>query len=297
MREGTEGMAGTSGASVGGTNLADLRHQCAASGLHEHDGCSCSDGELAARADVAGLEPTDPSLARMRAVRPGENNGKGALAEASVDAGRALRLKRALLALEAAAKSAVHENENPNRVVFQDGFVIEGRLADEWLGFMRLIQKTCRAALDGETVPPLAVRMDMEPVKARWKEVYRALTEAFGARDSETAADAVRRMQSFDDFIEAGMAVAADEEDARGWKPMDAAPTDGRAVDLWVVPHDAFENGNAHRITDAVFEYGSWQRSLGGRLVPVEHCGVPVAWMDVPEKPSMRGKQIGGNER
>lgn len=61
---------------------------------------------------------------------------------------RVARLEAALRALDAATVSAIHENEKPNRVLFKDGFVLEGRGADEWLRFMRLIQTACRATLD-----------------------------------------------------------------------------------------------------------------------------------------------------
>lgn len=37
------------------------------------------------------------------------------------------------------ARNNIKENDEPNRVKFKDGFVIEGRAADEWMKFMRLI--------------------------------------------------------------------------------------------------------------------------------------------------------------
>jgi len=210
------------------------------------------------------------------------------------DAARAARYGQALLALESASKSAVRENGNPNRVVFQDGFVIEGRLADEWLRFMRLIQRACRAALDGEEPVHLAARVDMDEVGARWKEAYAAFAGAFDTplarrrQDDEFASDARRRMKSFDAFVEAGMSAPAGQCPA-GWQPMDTAPRNGRKVDLWVVPHDAFANVNAGRIADASFVGGEWRRSVGGGQAPVDDCGTPVAWMAVPDGPATDG--------
>jgi hypothetical protein len=59
---------------------------------------------------------------------------------------RADRYGKALAALDRAAKSAIRENDMPNRVIFKDGFVVEGRAADEWLKFLRLIIDVCEQA-------------------------------------------------------------------------------------------------------------------------------------------------------
>lgn len=75
--------------------------------------------------------------------------GAGDYLETALTASRAEceGLRAALKALDAATVSAIHENDKPNRVFFKDGFVLEGRAADEWLRFMHLIQTTVRAAL------------------------------------------------------------------------------------------------------------------------------------------------------
>lgn len=141
---------------------AALRHECAASGLHEHDGCTCSDGELIGRA-FGGMEETDPSLSGLK-VAP---RGQASAASLYLDRffARVARMEEALKALDAATVSAIHENGEPNRVLFKDGFVAEGRIADEWLRFMRLIQSTCRAALRGDDV--LELRADGQDDGAR----------------------------------------------------------------------------------------------------------------------------------
>lgn len=64
------------------------------------------------------------------------------------------RLSEALRVLEGATVSAIHENNYPNRVIFKDGFVLEGRGADGWLNFMRLIQQVTRAAQSDSGVQP-----------------------------------------------------------------------------------------------------------------------------------------------
>jgi len=44
-------------------------------------------------------------------------------------------------------------------------------------------------------------------------------------------------------------------------------------VDLWLVPHDAFEVGNPRRLTDAKLINGQW------------HFQVPlVGWQPIPDK-------------
>jgi hypothetical protein len=65
------------------------------------------------------------------------------------------------------------------------------------------------------------------------------------------------------------------------WHPIETAPKDGRPVDLWVIPHDAFANGNAGRIAGAMFRGGRWIRELVGDGMPVDRCG----WMPLPPPP------------
>jgi hypothetical protein len=60
-----------------------------------------------------------------------------------------------------------------------------------------------------------------------------------------------------------------------GWLPIESAPKDGSPVDLWVIPHDAFANGNPGRVPNAMFRGGQWIRSLVGDGRPVERCGTP----------------------
>jgi hypothetical protein len=45
------------------------------------------------------------------------------------------------------AKAGIKPNDKPNTVVFPDGFVIEGRAADEWIGFLRLVIEVADKAL------------------------------------------------------------------------------------------------------------------------------------------------------
>lgn len=44
--------------------VADLRHKCAMSGLHDHDGCSCTDTELLHRAAPITPSPSPPDEVR-----------------------------------------------------------------------------------------------------------------------------------------------------------------------------------------------------------------------------------------
>ncbi len=70
------------------------------------------------------------------------------------------------------------------------------------------------------------------------------------------------------------------------WQPIETAPKDGKRVDLWVRPWDAFANGNPGRITDAWFEDGEWKRHLAGWPHNVSSCGEPTHWMSLASPPS-----------
>lgn len=52
----------------------------------------------------------------------------------------------ALAMLYMATEGAIEETPDPHRVFFDDGFVIDGRAADEWHKFMMLIQRVCLPA-------------------------------------------------------------------------------------------------------------------------------------------------------
>lgn len=88
---------------------------------------------------------------------PNEDDSPAASVLLDATKARFVRMEQALRALDEATVSAIHENGEPNRVIFKDGFALEGRGADEWLRFMRLIQSTCRAALRGDELPVLSV--------------------------------------------------------------------------------------------------------------------------------------------
>ena len=60
------------------------------------------------------------------------------------------RLRKALGALDNAVEASIRKNDEPHRVIFRDGFVLEGRAADEWHQFMMLIRKVARAAVAPE---------------------------------------------------------------------------------------------------------------------------------------------------
>lgn len=53
----------------------------------------------------------------------------------------------ALKVLRDAAKAGIRKTDDPHRVIFKDGFVIEGRAADEWHSFMSLIIDVADKAL------------------------------------------------------------------------------------------------------------------------------------------------------
>ena len=57
------------------------------------------------------------------------------------------RVAKALKALDDAVTASLRVNDEPHRVVFRDGFVLEGRPAEEWHNFMMLIRKVARTAL------------------------------------------------------------------------------------------------------------------------------------------------------
>lgn len=69
---------------------------------------------------------------------------------------------------------------------------------------------------------------------------------------------------------------------ADGWLPIETAPKDGTRVDLWVVPHDAFANGNADRLEARWMERVGWVRIGGGY---VSECGEPTHWRQRPGAP------------
>lgn len=78
--------------------------------------------------------------------------------------------------------------------------------------------------------------------------------------------------------------------EAEGWQPIETAPKDGKRVDLWVRPWDAFANGNPGRITDAWFEDGEWKRVLAGWPHNVSSCGEATHWMPLATAPSTGGR-------
>jgi len=85
---------------------------------------------------------------KAKCVDYAEKDFLKAIARAESAEAEAAALREAWEALAAATVSSIRENDNPNRVIFKDGFTIEGRAADEWLKFMRLIQRMARAAID-----------------------------------------------------------------------------------------------------------------------------------------------------
>lgn len=86
---------------------------------------------------------------------------------------------------------------------------------------------------------------------------------------------------------------------ADGWFPIETAPKDGTRIDLWVVPHDAFANGNADRLEARWMERVGWVRIGGGY---VSECGEPTHWRPRPSAPgkptpdSTRTGQVGTEE-
>lgn len=71
------------------------------------------------------------------------------------------------------------------------------------------------------------------------------------------------------------------------WQTIESAPKDGREVDLWVRPHDAFANGNPGRVPNAAYKDGAWWRPIGGVRAPVVSCGVPTHWLPLPAPPAV----------
>ncbi|CAO4179105.1 hypothetical protein [Methylorubrum populi] len=71
---------------------------------------------------------------------------------------------------------------------------------------------------------------------------------------------------------------------ADGWLPIETAPKDGTRIDLWVVPHDAFANGNADRLEARWMERVGWVRLGGGY---VSECGAPTHWRPRPGAPGI----------
>lgn len=69
------------------------------------------------------------------------------------------------------------------------------------------------------------------------------------------------------------------------WQSIETAPTDGTAVDLWVVDHIA---GLEWREPEAVFRDGCWWTlSDEGEMESVGFAGIqePSHWMPVPKPP------------
>lgn len=75
------------------------------------------------------------------------------------------------------------------------------------------------------------------------------------------------------------------------WQPIETAPKDGTAVDLWC-------SNQMERYTDCIFHNGHWQRlDLDfDRMewVKLESYEAPTHWMSPPEPPCELGEAKGG---
>lgn len=85
-------------------------------------------------------------------------------------------------------------------------------------------------------------------------------------------------------YISAHPAGQSTGQGADGWLPIETAPKDGTRIDLWVVPHDAFANGNADRLEARWMERVGWVRLGGGY---VSECGAPTHWRPRPGAPGI----------
>lgn len=89
---------------------------------------------------------------------------------------RVLMLANAWRELANIASKSIERADKPNRVILPDGFVIEGRAADEWHKFMALIQELSEKVLDHSAKGGEKITVDDRVIEAEAKVA--ALTKA-----------------------------------------------------------------------------------------------------------------------
>jgi hypothetical protein len=107
--------------------------------------------------DFKRAEAAEAKLAKVEAERDEArrefDRAESLSAELAEARKREERLRTAHEVMAKAVTDATHENDQPHRIIFKDGFVIEGRAAEEWHRLLRLLQRFSQDALSPEQKP------------------------------------------------------------------------------------------------------------------------------------------------